>query len=124
MLSDFFRINLPYCIERVEGDKWRCLNREYQPLGMNTRNRTEADNSKLPISTSYERLTENFIQKLVDGRDKIHRDDAGQIYKFFLYDDGTNPMNQAKESTKLWDAYFDKLKKLSRLKRKDRYDRY
>jgi len=123
MLSDFFRINLPYCIERVEGNKWRCLNREYQPLGVNVTH-YDADYSDLPVNTSYERLTDTFLEKLADGPERIQRDEQGNIVKFFLYGDGTNPMNQAKESKKLWDAYFDKLKKLSRLKRKDKHNRF
>ncbi|MCB9050791.1 MAG: hypothetical protein H6556_15305 [Lewinellaceae bacterium] len=116
MLSDFFRINLPYCFERVEGDKWRCLNREYQPIGINKRDVHHSKFPDLPINTSYKRVTEKFLSEIVDDPVRIQRDSDGEIYRIFLYDDGTNPMNQLRDSKQLWDSYFEKLKKLSRLK--------
>lgn len=115
MLSDFFRINLPYCFERVEGDKWRCLNREYQPIGFNARNAFDSELSAIPINTGYKRLTDKFLSDIVDEPVRIQRDENGDIVKIFLYDDGTNPMNQIKDSKALWDSYFEKLKKLSKL---------
>ncbi|HMQ49750.1 MAG TPA: hypothetical protein PKA00_19725 [Saprospiraceae bacterium] len=117
MLSDFFRINLPYCFERVEGDKWRCLNREYQPIGVNKRDVSHSEFPDLLINTSYKGGTEKFLTQIIDDPARIQRDSDGKISKIFLYDDGTNPMNQARDSKKLWDSYFEKLKKLSKLKR-------
>ncbi len=35
MLSDFFRINLPYGISRTDDNEWFAFNREYLPLGWN-----------------------------------------------------------------------------------------
>lgn len=116
MLSDFFRINLPYCFERIEGDKWRCLNREYQPIGMNEKNISHSKFSDLPINTSYKRVTDKFLSEIVDNPVRIQRDTNGKIDRIFLYDDRTNPMNQSKDSKLLWDSYFDKLKKLSKLR--------
>lgn len=116
MLSDFFRINLPYCFEKIEGNKWRCLNREYQPIGINKRDELSLELSDLPINTSYKNVSDRFLSEIVDDPLRIQRDSDGKIYRIFLYDDGTNPMNQSRDSKKLWDSYFEKLKKLSKLK--------
>ncbi len=118
MLSDFFRINLPYCFERVEGDKWRCLNREYQPIGFNKLDVFHSNSPTVPINTSYKGLTNKILSDIVDEALRMQKDENGDIVRIFLYDDGTNPMNQPKDSEALWDAYFEKLKKLSKLKAK------
>jgi hypothetical protein len=112
MLSDFFRINLPYCFEKVEGDKWRCLNREYLPLGFNNRDDFYTKFPDLPISTSYSKLTEKFLLSIVD-ESFVQRNSEGHIEKIFLYNDGSSPMNSKDKSA--WNDYFDKLKKLSKL---------
>jgi hypothetical protein len=36
-LTDFFRINLPYGLKRNDNDEWFCFNREYVPLGWNSK---------------------------------------------------------------------------------------
>jgi hypothetical protein len=35
MLTDFFRINLPYGMQKNEKGEWMFFNREYVPLGWN-----------------------------------------------------------------------------------------
>jgi hypothetical protein len=35
-LTDFFRINLPYGIQKNDVGEWSAFNREYKPLGWNT----------------------------------------------------------------------------------------
>jgi len=115
MLSDFFRINLPYCFEKAEDGKWRCLNREYQPIGINKIDVYPSKFPDLPINTNYGELKEKFLLDLVDNPDRIQRDESGEIIRIFLYDDGTNPMNRQKDLKTLWDSYFRKLNKLSKL---------
>ncbi len=119
MLSDFFRINLPYGISRTEEGAWFAFNREYLPIGWNDRNNkfhAENKDNSLPIYTKYKRITEKFLKELAwDDKDGIRYDDKGKINKIWLYNDGTNPMNQSNTNNKFWDTYFEKLKKLSKL---------
>ncbi|MCK5537775.1 MAG: hypothetical protein KAI79_13190 [Bacteroidales bacterium] len=118
MLSDFFRINLPYGISRTEKGEWFAFNREYLPIGWNDRNNefhTGNKDSSLPIYTKYKRITEKFLKELAwDDKDGIRYDDKGKINKIWLYNDGTNPMNQSNTNNKFWEIYFEKLKKLSK----------
>jgi hypothetical protein len=115
-LSNFFRINLPYGIQRMPKGKWTAFNREYVPVGINDSS-FPAHKVDLPNSCSYEGITEKFLIDLVDDESMIHRDEDDNISRVFLYHDGTNPTNQEIEKKHLWDQYFDKLKKLSKLKR-------
>jgi hypothetical protein len=119
MLNNFFRINLPYGIAKNENGEWMAFNREYMPLGFNNINSKGLPGSSyqdLPVYTKYEKITEKFLLEIADSEYEIHHNEKGEIIKVFLYDDGTNPINQPKEKKHLWDSYFDKLKKLSRLK--------
>lgn len=122
MLSDFFRVNLPYGISRNDQDEWMAFNREYMPLGFSTKTYEDKGNPpnvfpNLPIHTKYKGLTEKVLLKLATKEGgAIRRDDDGKINAIWLYDDGNNPMNQSRDNAKLWDEYFDKLKVLSKLK--------
>ena len=113
MLSDFFRINLPYGIARNENDEWMAFNREYLPLGYNNR-----DLKGMPIYTKYKAISEKKLIALADDDTSLQRDENGKISKLFLYNDGTNPMNQSGENKDLWGEYFKKIETLSELKRK------
>lgn len=37
MLDNFFRINLPHGLKRQDRNKWIVFNREYAPLGWNSK---------------------------------------------------------------------------------------
>lgn len=117
MLSDFFRINLPYGIARNNNGQWMAFNREYMPLGYNNiafKGRSDLD---VPIYTKYKKLSEKLLLELAHHAENgIQRDENGEINKVFLYNDGTNPVNQSKDNKELWNSYFDKLKKLSKLR--------
>lgn len=121
MLSDFFRINLPYGISRNDQDEWMAFNREYMPLGFSTTDYPKENNPtdhfpNLPIHTKYKGLTEKVLLSIaVDsgGEPAIERDENGKINKVWFYDDRSNPRNQERESKKVWDSYFDKLKVLA-----------
>jgi len=121
MLSDFFRINLPYGIQRNADGGWCAFNREYMPLGFNIDHHstaTSVNHTEAPIYTEYLRITESLLLSLADSPNSIDRDQNGNITRIWLYNDKTNPMNQRIDSKELWNSYFEKLKKLSKLQRK------
>lgn len=118
MLSDFFRINLPYGLTRDEKGRWMAFNREYRrPLGFNT---TDGTVPKLPVYTSYKGLTDSLIREIA-GREKgaIDVDENGSIKRFWLYNDTTNPMNLGNKQNEYWDIYWSKLQKLASLELKN-----
>ena len=113
MLSDFFRINLPYGLIKNENGEWMAFNREYKPLGYNN---TDSNVPDLPVYTCYKGLTDKLIMDIV-GHDKsaVNLDENGNIKRFWLYNDSTNPMNQGNKNNKYWDIYWKKLKRLATL---------
>lgn len=125
MLTNFFRINLPYGIAKNENDEWMAFNREYMPLGFNNLDFKEHVGSSYmdkPIYTKFNGLTDVFLTEIAFHPEKgIIRDEKGKIKTIFLYNDGSNPTNQnnKKEEEIAWDSYLKKLKKLSKLKRKE-----
>src|SRR6478752_2228555 len=123
MLNNFFRINLPYGIACNDKDEWMAFNREYMPLGYNDEEFKGSPGQTflgLPIYTKYEKLSPKLLLELAESEDHIGRDQSGKIVKIFLYDDGSNPTNTYNNNTgKLWDKYFEKLKKLGKLKIKN-----
>lgn len=125
MLTNFFRINLPYGIAKNENDEWMAFNREYMPLGFNDISLKEHVGESYddkPIYTKYIELTEKLLLELsFNGEVGVRRDSNGKIEKVFLYNDGTNPSSghdSKNEEEKMWNEYFQKLKKVSKLKRK------
>nr|WP_320023214.1 hypothetical protein [uncultured Draconibacterium sp.] len=124
MLSDFFRINLPYGLARNKKGEWMAFNREYMPIGFNNKDFRidffpEEEFKELPIYTKYKGLTEKILLKIAarDG-DAIRRDENGKIYSVWLYNDSTNPMNQSSKSNSYWKDYWEKLEILSKLEKK------
>ena len=108
-LTDFFRINLPYGIQKNESDEWSAFNREYVPLGWNTTDTVKF--SDYPVFTKYKALTEAKLLKLSWSEGSIIKDEKGKITKIFFYNDGTNPAS----NPKYWEEYFDKIKLLAKL---------
>jgi hypothetical protein len=122
MLNDFFRINLPYGIQKNEKGEWMAFNREYEPLGFNERNfsfpeSTNLSKDDLPIFTKYKNVTEKKLLEIgkSDDPESIYRNNKGEIYRVYLYNDATNPVNQMKDVPELWERYFYKIKLLSKL---------
>jgi hypothetical protein len=111
-LTDFFRINLPYGIQKNDTGEWAAFNREYKPLGWN-KMMDSVDFSQYPISTKYKSLTEAKLLKLASSEEAVRRNEKGKIVKVFFYNDGTNPAS----NPKYWKAYFDKIKILAKLER-------
>ena len=117
MLSDFFRINLPYGIAENENGEWMAFNREYLPLGHNNENIKGVPGKSyldMPIYTKYKKVPEKLLMDLADEEHFLQKNESGKITGVFLYNDGTNPVNN--KSEELWARYFDKVKKLSQLK--------
>lgn len=115
-LNSFFAINLPYGLLRDENDEWEIFNREYIPLGFTDTETKISDQSKIPIRTKYNGLTEKLLIEIAakDGK-SIERDSAGKIRRVWLYNDNTNPMNQPDQDNPYWAEYWSRLEKLSRL---------
>ncbi len=109
-LGDFFRINMPYGMQKNENGEWFVYNREYKPLGWNT---YEDVNPKgYPVFTKYKGLTEAKLIKLAcPMEDTFRRDESSVINQIWFYSDGTNPKN----NPKYWESYFEKIKLLSSL---------
>lgn len=116
-LTDFFRINLPYGIQRNGDNEWFCFNREYLPLGWNSKEEHESIHQEniydsIPLYTKYKGLTEKRILQIIKEPSAIQRDKDGTINRVFFYNDGTNP----KISPKHWGDYFEIIKQFSQLK--------
>lgn len=112
-LTDFLRINLPYGLKRNSKDEWFAFNREYLPLGWNSRDNSESIFSdsayaQYPVYTKYAGLTEKKILEVFES-DLIRRAEDGRLIMIFLYDDNTNPTN----NSRYWNNYFEKIKFLS-----------
>lgn len=112
-LTDFFRINLPYGIQRNDADEWSAFNREYKPLGWKTTDWVEYED--YPIFAKYKSLTEAKLLKLASTPDAILKGDKGKIIRVFLYDDRTNPAS----NPRFWQEYFEKIELLSSLQCED-----
>lgn len=121
MLDKFFKVNLPYGLIKNDKNEWAVFNREYQPLGFTIREHESVPQGSfdhLPIRAKYNRLTEKFLLEIAFDVDRgVHRNEEGEIYQVYLYNDGTNPVNI--DEDKLWDDYFKRLKKLSKLSLKE-----
>lgn len=112
MLSDFFRINLPYGLKRNENGEWMAFNSEYKPIGFNE----NSDAGSLPVYNGYKGLTNGLIRQITEyNESSVNLDEEGNIKCFWLYNDTTNPMNQDSKENEYWDIYWEKLKKLARL---------
>ena len=112
MLTDFFRINLPYGMERNNNGEWMFFNREYVPLGWSSHAQSyKAFVSQLPLYTKYTKPTDATLVKLAwESESGITRNEKGEITKVFFYNDRTNPQNDPK----CWSQYLDKIKLLSK----------
>lgn len=113
MLNNFFRINMPYGISKNEKGEWITFNREYMPLGYNSTSDRKGltEYADQPVFSKFKGLNEKFLLKVIDNPVAIHRDENGEIFQVFFYDDSTNPSNRG--NGKYWDRYFDILKELA-----------
>jgi hypothetical protein len=124
MLGDFFRINMPYGMRRNEQGEWTFFNREYMPLGWNSKDheingeKIQYPFSQFPIFTKYNSLGEKTLLKLShSGEESARRDENGEIDQLWFYNDGTNPQS----FPEYWNDYTSKLKILSKCVQKLEY---
>lgn len=118
-LSDFFRINLPYGIKRNSQNQWFAFNREYVPIGYNTKILGKDifmndSYTETPIYTEYKGLTDDKLLKIAGKEEAVNRDSKGKINCIFLYNDRTNPQS----APQYWNDYLEKIKLLSTLMKK------
>ena len=114
-LSDFFRINLPYGMQRNTQDEWFFFNREYMPLGWNqTTGQQSLDNSgaysEFPVYTKYKGLSDTKILKIVKTLKAVTKDKQGEISRVYFYNDRTNPQIHSE----FWEDYLHIIKELSK----------
>ncbi len=118
MLNNFFRINMPYGIIRNDQGEWTTFNREYLPLGFNDtsyKDRLPKAMEGYPIWTKYKALHEKTLIRLAWNDSGIRRGEDGKINQIWLYNDGSNP--SATNKKEHWDAYFEKIKRLSQFQK-------
>lgn len=120
-LTDFFRINFPYGMKKNKNDEWFVFNREYMPLGWNSKFNQESIHkemtySEFPVYTKYKDLTENLILEIIKDKERIHKNNQNGIVQIFFYDDKTNP----KSNPKYWNDYIDIIKSFSELEKLDK----
>lgn len=114
-LTDFFRINSPYGLKKNSKGEWFTFNREYVPLGWNSKVGAKSivdENAypNYPIYTKYKGLTEKAILKIITDPDKIQRNKEGEIELIFFYTDRTNPQS----NQQFWRDYFEIIKAFSK----------
>jgi hypothetical protein len=114
-LFNFFRINMPYGIKKNNDETWFAFNREYVPIGWNSKENAEsiATNSKpyesLPIHTKYKGLTDEALLKIIKNKELINFNESGQITSVHFYNDRSNPSNKEGD----WASYFDIIKAIA-----------
>lgn len=96
-LNDFRSVFLPYCIKKQADGSYIVLNREYKPIGFNSRKHVKYED--YPISSKIRGLTPASIKKL--SWNGIMREDGS----VFLYNDGSIPTDSAANMKK----YLEKL---------------
>ena len=109
-MIDFFRLYLPYGLNRNADGDWAVFNRNYAPLGM--------ESSPHGIDgldyRKYVNLNEKLMLALAEDGGEVRRDADGKINRVYLYSDNTNP-RELKVKKELWDIYQSKLMLLSGL---------
>ena len=111
-LTDFFRINMPYGMQRNTKGEWMFFNREYTSLG-NYISDTIAEDSS--YYCKYVGITDSFLESLAE-KDSIVRNDKGEVVRIWFYNDRTTPSHTTVDD-ELWNSYMNKLKKLCNLTR-------
>ena len=104
-LNDFRSVFLPYCLKKLDNDKYVILNREYKPVGFKTIKLVKYED--YPIIVRFKRLTAEMISK-------ISYDGNQSNDTIYLYNDGCVPTH----SKKNMDSYLKRLELLAKLKLK------
>jgi hypothetical protein len=102
-LSDIRSVHLPYCIKQQDDGTYVILNREYKPLGFNTRENIKY--SAYPICVRLKGLTAKAAAKL-------SYKNSPDTKEIFLYNDGCIPTASAAHMK----AYLARLAHLAKFK--------
>lgn len=117
MLSDFFRINMPYGMAKNADGDWMVFNRAYTPIGFNDP-QPEASPieafSNLPVYSQYKGITDKLLNELEYSDTAIHRNEKGEIVKIYLYQDSDIADMSSGKNPQVWTTYFEKIQKLSK----------
>jgi len=106
---------MPYGMKKNNSGTWYVFNREYMPVGWNTKETGLNDFSNLPIHTEYKGLKKDTLLKIF-GEEGCHLNKDGHFDMVFFYNDATNPVNVSTGSSQLFADYFKKIEALSKLK--------
>ena len=98
--GDFRSVYLPYCLKKLEDGSFIVLNRNYKPLGFNTREHINYED--YPISSKIKGITTKTIQRLAYNG----KMEDGFL---FLYNDGLIPTKSKANMTK----YLERLEILA-----------
>ncbi len=101
-LGDFRSIYMPYCLQKQEDGSYAVLNREYKPVGFNTRQHIEYED--FPVTTKFKGIGPGVAKKL-------SWNDSDDTDTIFLYNDGSVPT----QSTENMNKYLKKLSILAKL---------
>jgi len=99
---EFRRVFMPYCIQRLKDGRFIVLNRDYKPLGIQTRELVDYDTHP---SAAKIKITKAVARKL-------SWDDKENVDAIFFYNDGCVPTKSAVHM----DAYLARLAVLAKLK--------
>lgn len=111
-MTDFFRINMPYGMQKNEKGEWMFFNREYNPLGSVVR---DHEVNEQQYYCRYVKLDDSLLTGLAEVG-SIDRNEQGEITRIWFYNDSTTPAGM-KVNNELWDKYTSKLKRLCALRR-------
>jgi hypothetical protein len=101
-LKDFRSVHLPYCLTRQKDGRYVVLNREYKPLGFQTKDFVKYE--EYPVAVKIKGLTPVRAAK-------ISYKGSLDLDNIFLYNDGCIPTR----STAFMKAYLDRLAILAKL---------
>ncbi len=108
MLRDFFRINMPYVIEKVDklDGQWVVMNRAYSPLGYHNSDRLKWELFPKEY-VRFAKINKSVLEKLEKAGAIIRRDETGQATRITLYNDGSVPVDRydIKLDKAKWDKY-------------------
>lgn len=96
---NFRAIYMPYCLDRLEDGRYVVLNRNYKPLGQNSREQVDYKDFAVNL-----KITKSMAKRLsVNGDENMDR--------VYLYIEHEHP----ESDDQYWNSYSDKLKLLAAL---------
>ncbi|MEY8722015.1 hypothetical protein AALN73_12710 [Bacteroides stercorirosoris] len=113
MTTDFFRMNLPYGMQKNEKGEWMFFNRQYKPLGCATTDFI-ADKDLVNFYSKYPKMDNAFLESLAEFG-SVDKNEAGEITRIWFYSDATVPSLEKLDESR-WNHYIGKLKLLASLR--------